>query len=60
MQSSVEKVVRAVDVDTFIARAKEIVDKFENNPAFVLEAQMESRLLLRQLEMHLEAKGLKC
>jgi len=48
-----------VNVDTFIEQATKIADKFRRNPNLSVEAKQEARVLLRQLEEYLEARGLK-
>ncbi len=48
-----------VNFDTFIEQATRIVDKFKRNPNLSIEAKQEARVLLRQLEEYLEARGLK-
>ena len=53
------KVASMVNVDTFIEQATKIADKFRRNPNLSVEAKQEARVLLRQLEEYLEARGLK-
>jgi len=53
------KVASMVSVDTFIEQATKIADKFKRNPNLSIEAKQEARVLLRQLEQYLEARGLK-
>lgn len=48
-----------VNVDTFIEHATKIVDNVKRNPDLSVEAKREARVLLRQLEEYLEARGLK-
>jgi len=47
-----------VNVDTFIEEATRIADKSKRNPNLSIEAKREARVLLRQLEEYLEARGL--
>lgn len=53
------KVASVVNVDTFIEHATKIVDNVKRNPDLSVEAKREARVLLRQLEEYLEARGLK-
>jgi len=53
------KAVNVVSVDTFIEQATKIADKSKRNPNLSIEARQEARVLLRQLEEYLEARGLK-
>jgi len=52
------KVTSMVNVDTFIEEATRIADKSKRNPNLSIEAKREARVLLRQLEEYLEARGL--
>ena len=52
------KVATMVNVDTFIEQATKIADKFKRNANLSVEAKREARVLLRQLEEYLEARGL--
>jgi len=48
-----------VNVDTFIEQATRIADKFKRNPKLSVKAKQEARVLLRQFEEYLEARGLQ-
>ena len=48
-----------VNVDAFIEKATRIADKFKRNPRLSVEAKQEARVLLRQFEEYLEARGLQ-
>jgi hypothetical protein len=53
------KMVSMLDVDAFIEQARKIADKFKSNPNLAIEAKQEARVLLKQFEEYLEARGLK-
>jgi len=53
------KVASMVNVDTFIEQATKIADKFKRNPNVSIEAKQEARVLLRQFEEYLKARGLQ-
>jgi len=48
-----------VNVDAFIKQATRIADKFKKHPKLSVEAKQEARVLLRQFEEYLEARGLQ-
>ena len=53
------KVATIVNVDTFIEQATKIADRLKRNPDLSIEAKREARVLLRQLDEYLDARGLK-
>jgi hypothetical protein len=58
MNTSLHRLLEAIDVDTFIERADEIIGKAKRHPAGINAAREEADILLTQFEEYLKSKGL--
>jgi len=59
MSYRLDKMIETIDVETFIQRTHEIMDKIKCNPTYVVKAQEEAHILLAQFEEYLKSKGLE-
>jgi hypothetical protein len=60
MNNRLETVTEMIDIETFIQRAHQILDKIKPNPTSPAKAREEAVNLIIQFEEYLKFKGLEC